>query len=75
MCIIFIEKAFVMKMIFYSKLMQVLSYVQVKVTGNSFAISYIGRHWLKVIKKVGHVKDVHWRGNRCPYFQNETIQH
>ena len=21
------------------------------------------------------LKDVHWRGNRCPYFQNETIQH
>ena len=20
-------------------------------------------------------KEVHWRGNRCPYFQNETIQH
>ena len=20
-------------------------------------------------------KGVHWRGNRCPYFQNETIQH
>ena len=21
------------------------------------------------------VKGVHWRGNRCPYFQNKTIQH
>ena len=20
-------------------------------------------------------KGAHWRGNRCPYFQNETIQH
>ena len=21
------------------------------------------------------LKDVHWRGNRCPPFQKETIQH
>ena len=23
----------------------------------------------------GQFKGVHWRGNRCPYFQNETTQH
>ena len=25
--------------------------------------------------KLGLIKGVHWSGNRCPYFQNETIQH
>ena len=40
----------------------------------------ISEHCLYLLIKrycdpLNEIKEVHWRGNRCPYFQNETIQH